>query len=54
MASAMPVLPDPNETSQRSHRSDGLEPAEIARVRSSQKTKGKYKRRGTSDTKNVS
>ena len=26
----MPVLPDPNETSQRSHRSDGPEPAAIA------------------------
>ena len=54
MASAMPVLPDPNENSQRPHRSDGPEPAAIARDRSLQKTKGKYKRRGTSDTKNVS
>ena len=54
MASAMPVLPDPNENSQRSHRSDGPEPVAIARDRSLQNTKGKYKRRGTSDTKNVS
>ncbi|KAL9972392.1 hypothetical protein ACROYT_G018679 [Oculina patagonica] len=54
MASAMTVLPDLNENLQRSQRSDGPEPAAIARDRSLQKTKGKYNRRGTSDTKNVS
>ena len=55
LGKVMPVLPDPNENLQCSQRSDGPEPAAIARDRSPQKkTKGKYNRRGTSDTKNVS
>ena len=53
MASAMPVLPDPNKNLQSSQRRDEQEPAAIARNCSLQKTKRKYNRRGTSDTKNV-
>ena len=51
MASAMPD-PCHAENLQGSQRRP--EPAEIARDRSLQKTKGKYNIRGTSDTKNVS
>ena len=51
MASAMP---DPNVNLHLQGSQRRPEPAEIARDRSLQNTKGKYNIRGTSDTKNVS